>query len=182
MGCEDAACTLRSSSRCPPAAQSARPRQAARAAPGLHQGASLGVLRVVSRVTALALWSSGGLGSAPQGSLCSASLCPRFWLQFLSTCPTKAWDPSHLQGFSSPGFLLAPLSLHALQDHTVTLITRKDGSPFGILLGLLASCPGGPRRQQGGLPAHSPNNTLTESLLCPLGIGSQKSLMSELCI
>lgn len=47
-------------------------------------------------------------------------------------------------------------SLHALQNHTVTFLIRKDGNPFGTLLGLLAPCPVGPRRQQGGLPAHSP--------------------------
>lgn len=196
LGCEAAPCTLCSSSRCPPAAQPVRPRpvsprpawplQAAWAAPGLHQGASLGVHS--QSFLGSQRWPCGhGVAWAPL-LRAACAVHPSAHVSGSSFSPPAPPMPGvflTFAGLSSLGSLPSLHSLHALQHRTVTFTSLEDGNPFGTLLGLPAPCPVGPSRE-GFLPTAlhrpAPNNTLTESSLCPLEIGSQKSLMSELCI
>lgn len=131
---------------------------------------------------------------------CTVYPSPRvFWLQFLSTYP-NASDLSHLlRPFQSWIPPLLTLSAGTSGPQSLYLLIQKDGSAHlgfcsrkpegcGWELGPLAPSPVGP--QQAARRTSCPqlcsrpalDNTLTESLLCPLGIVSQKSLMSELCI
>lgn len=163
-------------------------------------GRPLGQPQVCTREPAWASTASGFSGHSPgpvaigaQAPLLRPACAVRPSARFLAAVSLYPPPPMPgvfltFAGLSSLGFLPSLHSLHALQDHAVTVTYPEGWQYIWDSAGSPGPTPSRPQTAagRGSCPQPrsrpAPNNTLTESLLCPLGIVSQKSLMSELCI